>query len=451
MSKKILVADDSATIQKVVSITLANEPCELVEVLDSDTLFKKLEEDKFALVLLDFNLSEQSNGYDLAKIIKEKSPASKIIAMLGTFDSVENDMLEAAGIDDVVVKPFESNKFIQSCRHLLAASSNEVDIPTPAIDTVSNLPVEEFSSSSMEEMDEEDDDLANGWIAKTPDMEDMSSEDAKSDWNEVTPAQPMNMNALQSELEGWGMEIPSVIGHEDGDSSLLPPQIVSDDEDYSRFDYTEDEIFPMEETSEELQNESDVQDDFNEVTRPTQPFFQLDEESNEDEINQKVNFSVNSDLDNHRKSNLPEHHPAFQSIDDFNLQDDSEESADVDKTVEIQMEQFDLEKEIEEEENPETFWAVDESEDPYSVEEKVGEIVKFGPHGNQADEVPSNGLSEQDKEDIINELSARLRVMVEEVVKEYCESKVDTVAWEVIPDLAENLINKEIKQLSESL
>ena len=165
MSKKILVADDSATIQKVVSITLANESCELVEALDSQSMFDKLAEDKYALVLLDFNLSEDMSGYDLAKTIKERSPETNIIAMLGTFDSVEEEKLQDVGINDVVVKPFESNKFIQSCRSLMADFEGGVDSPV-AIDDVSNLPVEEFPSS-----DEEDsEDLAEGWVAKTPEI-----------------------------------------------------------------------------------------------------------------------------------------------------------------------------------------------------------------------------------------------------------------------------------------
>ena len=56
-----------------------------------------------------------------------------------------------------------------------------------------------------------------------------------------------------------------------------------------------------------------------------------------------------------------------------------------------------------------------------------------------------------DKEEIINELIARLTPMIEEKVKEFCSTEVEKVAWEVIPDLAENLITKEIKEISESI
>jgi len=41
--------------------------------------------------------------------------------------------------------------------------------------------------------------------------------------------------------------------------------------------------------------------------------------------------------------------------------------------------------------------------------------------------------------------------MIEEMVKEFCRQSAEKVAWEVIPDLAENLIRKEIKEISDSV
>lgn len=469
MSKKILVADDSATIQKVVSITLANESCELVEALDSQSMLDKLANDKYALVLLDFNLSEDVSGYDLAETIKETSPGTNIIAMLGTFDSVEEDRLEEVGINDVVVKPFESNKFIQSCRTLMA-NFDEGGDSSVSIDDVSNLPVEEFPSQS----EEESEDLAEGWVAKTPEIADQTVEE--EDLVSNVPNFTSPSNALHSELEGWGMEVPSVIGNPNADGDgLFPPKIEGADEEVDEDEtaiiempvsgdaFSSEDIFPMTSDREiSADPEPDVDESIGEKTSPTKPFIDLNGELENgqeeasvelemgaDIVAPSMEFEISSELDSEPSEN--EVKPNFQSIDDFNLKEESEDTADADKTVEIQMEQFDLEKEIEQEENPETFWAADEEDDPYSVEEGAGDIIKFGPHGTQAGYVASGGLSESDKEEIINILSEKVRGMVEDVVKELCETKVDSVAWEVIPDLAENLIKKEIKELSDSV
>ena len=82
MAKKILVADDSSTIQKVVSITLSEEPFEIFECFDEKELFELIEEDEFDLILLDVNLSESKNGYILTKEILNKCPETKIMLFL---------------------------------------------------------------------------------------------------------------------------------------------------------------------------------------------------------------------------------------------------------------------------------------------------------------------------------------------------------------------------------
>ena len=80
---KILVADDSLTIQKVIGITLASSGHELVECLNEVDLFRLVQAQAFDLVLLDFNLSEKLSGYELAKQIKGFRPDVPIMIMLG--------------------------------------------------------------------------------------------------------------------------------------------------------------------------------------------------------------------------------------------------------------------------------------------------------------------------------------------------------------------------------
>ena len=50
MSYKVIVADDSQTIQKVINITLAKQPYDLIECLSEEALFKEL--DKYRLYFI---------------------------------------------------------------------------------------------------------------------------------------------------------------------------------------------------------------------------------------------------------------------------------------------------------------------------------------------------------------------------------------------------------------
>ena len=125
MSEKILVVDDSLTIQKVISITLASQRYNLVECHNENELITMLQTDEFHLVLLDFTISENKTGYALAQEIKQVRPGCSIMAMLGTFDPVDEQGLTEAGIDDYIVKPFESEKLIVKCRELSEKANPE--------------------------------------------------------------------------------------------------------------------------------------------------------------------------------------------------------------------------------------------------------------------------------------------------------------------------------------
>src|SRR5690606_15696689 len=107
MTSRDLVADDSLTIQKVIGITLANSGYELVECVNEEELFRKIQSNHFDLILLDFNLSDSRSGYELSKQINNVMPGAAIIVMLGTFDSIDEGQFSSCGISDKIVKPFE--------------------------------------------------------------------------------------------------------------------------------------------------------------------------------------------------------------------------------------------------------------------------------------------------------------------------------------------------------
>ena len=115
MSRKVLVADDSQTIQKVIKITFASQDFELTPVLDEEDIFNQSED--FDLILLDFGLAD--DGYGLGRKVRERFSQTPILAMLGTFDIIDEEKLRSSGYSDKVVKPFETEKFINLCNDLI--------------------------------------------------------------------------------------------------------------------------------------------------------------------------------------------------------------------------------------------------------------------------------------------------------------------------------------------
>jgi CheY-like chemotaxis protein len=133
MSKKLLLADDSITIQKVIGITFANEDYELSIVGDGDSALEKARASRPDLVLADVFMPGK-NGYELCAAIKQ-DPAFKgvpVLLLAGTFEPFDEEKAIGAGADSWISKPFESQALISKVESLLASSSAASE-PAPVV------------------------------------------------------------------------------------------------------------------------------------------------------------------------------------------------------------------------------------------------------------------------------------------------------------------------------
>lgn len=455
MADKILVADDSLTIQKVVAITLANEPWVLVEATDESELFGKIRGGGFKLVLLDFNLSESKSGYELATELKKLAPDTAVLAMLGTFDSVEDNGLAQAGVDGKIVKPFDSQKFIQKCRELIEVGTS--------------VALSEAEEASLD-FEEGTSDEADEWVMDNAQTEqEVEAQNVEADtWDEETnPGISLDSvtevdNALSNELEGWGVSVPEPIGA--GPSPKIPPVIEGKEEDF---------LWQSQESENEEVDTSDLE--FGSEIEAKQEDFKIGLVGDEDTVYPEtddldypeMDFSVSEKLENEAK-------PKSNLIALDQLSDD-EEDQELPLRLESKPEapREDLAREIESELSPDDFWAVDEepSEDAKKLSEQYGNdeseddrdsfVVGVGDPQAPIDPIrPSEAssykidnhakMSGLDEDRIVEKVKASLGPMLEEIVRKYMDEKVEKVAWEIIPDVAENLIRKEIKEISAS-
>ncbi|MEK6759930.1 MAG: response regulator [Deltaproteobacteria bacterium] len=140
MAKKILLADDSITIQKVIMITLASEDYELIIVGDGDSAVSKARELRPDLVLADVAMPGK-NGYEVCTAIKNDAALKNIPVLLlaGTFEPLNREEAAKAGADDSIVKPFESQELIDKVRDLIkkgeiGAGAPQVQQLRPAVE-----------------------------------------------------------------------------------------------------------------------------------------------------------------------------------------------------------------------------------------------------------------------------------------------------------------------------
>jgi CheY-like chemotaxis protein len=123
MPKKILLADDSLTIQKVVELTFSDSDYELFSVSNGQKALDRVREFRPDLILADAVMPEK-NGYEVCEAIKADPATAKIpvILLSGTFEPFDRERAERIGADAIVSKPFDSQQLLAQVDALLDRS-----------------------------------------------------------------------------------------------------------------------------------------------------------------------------------------------------------------------------------------------------------------------------------------------------------------------------------------
>lgn len=130
MGSKVLLADDSVTIQKVVGIIFANEGYELTTVASGDAAIETAIEMKPDVMLVDA-LMPGRNGYEVCREIRQ-NPSLRHIAILlmtGAFEVVDEEKNRQSGADEFIIKPFESQALIDATNRMIALSAQRLAVP----------------------------------------------------------------------------------------------------------------------------------------------------------------------------------------------------------------------------------------------------------------------------------------------------------------------------------
>ena len=127
--KRLLVADDSVAIQKVIDLTFTDEGMEVTAVGDGDQARNRLEELSPDIVLADCFMPG-TDGYELCRIIRNTERFKQIPVMLlvGSFEPFDEAAARQAGASDVVTKPFQSIRdLVSRVGSLLSGKSEDAD------------------------------------------------------------------------------------------------------------------------------------------------------------------------------------------------------------------------------------------------------------------------------------------------------------------------------------
>ncbi len=107
--RKLLLADDSITIQKVIDLTFADEGFAVTTVGNGEEAIEKLAEVMPDIVLADVFMPGKS-GYEVCEHIKRNAQLQHVpvILLVGSFEPFDETEARRVGADDVLTKPFQS-------------------------------------------------------------------------------------------------------------------------------------------------------------------------------------------------------------------------------------------------------------------------------------------------------------------------------------------------------
>ena len=149
MTHRILLADDSATIRKVVELTFSDEDFAIDSVGDGSQAFEHARAQRPDIVISDV-IMPGLNGYELCQRFKTDPVLQSVpfLFLKGTFESFDEDKARSCGADGFIVKPFESQEMIAKVKDLIGRA---VAPPAPVAVLPTPTPAELRSASVPED------------------------------------------------------------------------------------------------------------------------------------------------------------------------------------------------------------------------------------------------------------------------------------------------------------
>lgn len=198
MTSRLMVADDSITIQKIISMAFATEDVEVEGFVDGQEAFDRIVEFNPDIVLADVDMPGL-DGFELSSKIKQSSETNsiKVLLLSSELEDFDEQRYQKCGADNHISKPFKSGDIVALVKSLLDSSSSsdeivlqpgddllevrepveftdpetlsDLDAPEPSLEDLL-ASVEKLSNEGVSTPDAEEEDLS---FEKNPDSEEI--------------------------------------------------------------------------------------------------------------------------------------------------------------------------------------------------------------------------------------------------------------------------------------
>lgn len=163
MSAKILVADESPTIHKIVAMAFEDKGITVEGISRGEHALEYMKEFQPDIVLVDIHLPG-INGYELCRQIKNSSAFDniRVILLTSDFEDIDQTELEISRADDFISKPFKTEEILKKV-------NSQLKLPEPVKEAPAKNPEPSSASEKNEVIQNEFDDIVNQPKESTPD------------------------------------------------------------------------------------------------------------------------------------------------------------------------------------------------------------------------------------------------------------------------------------------
>jgi CheY-like chemotaxis protein len=156
MTRKLLLADDSVVIQKLVGLSFANESIEILSTDNGDDALLLAREARPDIVLADVVMPGRS-GYEVCESIKQDPDlaATPVLLLTGTFEAFDEARARSVGAEGHVTKPFEARGLVDRVNQVLKAAASPRPA-SPAPTTEGSEPIAILETAPVDDLIEAD-------------------------------------------------------------------------------------------------------------------------------------------------------------------------------------------------------------------------------------------------------------------------------------------------------
>lgn len=141
MSIKLLLADDSITIQKVIGIIFGGEDYDLTVVDNGKAALDKAREILPDVLLIDALMPGMS-GYEVCEQVRAtpQLATKPVLLLTGSFEPFDEAKAASCGADDFIAKPFESQQIVTKVKELFELGASRAAKAEPAVAAPQSAP-----------------------------------------------------------------------------------------------------------------------------------------------------------------------------------------------------------------------------------------------------------------------------------------------------------------------